>query len=845
MSNYNSTHTGAQLDEAIGRVLDGGSIKVQTDTNTADITDLKGRMTTAEGAISSASSQLEAVEATVANLEGLEVAGVLKPVTFDSATGNAFPATTIRFHCDNNFSNAAYRGRTILGVRVKAYNSGTLKIVKGVNVKDGSTTATATEKQSFSVTAGINTLMLDDVNKFTCEGEEDFVGIVGTGTTQLCYVSAGGGGSKFLYLSSGTVDKSSGTLSVEILVDADVVGRISALEQSDFATRAELDEFEDDVEEMLSDLQGKTVIASSYINVNSGTGISSQPANLYRFPVPRDNTNKAYRGKKIKSFRFRGVGGGTLSVVKGTLPVNDDGKISTATAIDPTTDIEVVGEPFSVTSGRIMDYTIPTDLTISDANVFFGFITTTSKPYQKSNSGDDAHYFYVNNSTHKCVDSSATVHFSMTIEDPINGRVTELENDMEEVTAVIETLDPEAVASIQEEIAELNLKSELIDLPILSKPYFYHWKPDGFIMFGSSKGIPSQSVEDNFFASRLGFGMVEANVQATADGEYIITHGQTVNNVAGCFGNEFSDTYKGVQVSTMTLDEILANVSYNSDFSCYNHHPSTAREFFKNCAQLGLGVCLRSTVSEIMALARTYIPDNRLCISLLTLVSGNTVRSRGFRGMIGWYIGSGSSATICDAAYLRNIAETYGGAPFHIALHGTHVQYMIDNGTIDDIVAELRADGIYVGAAYASQAQADRLIAAGGWGIASQVWQCNPFSDANIGAWNLTDTSLSGWTIPSGVTVSGGRIVNSGSSAVTITTPTTGVVSLGKGNIQARATGSVTFGIGGNTDSAFTACTSDVPIAFARAAVNSDMQLSVTIGAGSSLDWLNYQATRC
>lgn len=65
MSNYNSTHTGAELDEAIGRVIDGGSIKVQVDTNTADITDLKGRMTTAEGNITSTASELDAVEGTV------------------------------------------------------------------------------------------------------------------------------------------------------------------------------------------------------------------------------------------------------------------------------------------------------------------------------------------------------------------------------------------------------------------------------------------------------------------------------------------------------------------------------------------------------------------------------------------------------------------------------------------------------------------------------------------------------------------------------------------------------------------------------------------------------------
>ena len=48
MSNYNSTHTGAELDEAIGRVIDGGSIKVQVDTNTTNISNLQVGMTASE-----------------------------------------------------------------------------------------------------------------------------------------------------------------------------------------------------------------------------------------------------------------------------------------------------------------------------------------------------------------------------------------------------------------------------------------------------------------------------------------------------------------------------------------------------------------------------------------------------------------------------------------------------------------------------------------------------------------------------------------------------------------------------------------------------------------------------
>lgn len=41
MSNYNSTHTGAELDEAISAVLEGGTLSSQVATNTSDISDLK------------------------------------------------------------------------------------------------------------------------------------------------------------------------------------------------------------------------------------------------------------------------------------------------------------------------------------------------------------------------------------------------------------------------------------------------------------------------------------------------------------------------------------------------------------------------------------------------------------------------------------------------------------------------------------------------------------------------------------------------------------------------------------------------------------------------------------
>lgn len=218
-----------------------------------------------------------------------------------------------------------------------------------------------------------------------------------------------------------------------------------------------------------------------------------------------------------------------------------------------------------------------------------------------------------------------------------------------------------------------------------------------------------------------------------------------------------------------------------------------------------------------------------------------------FNGILTTYIGGtiGESPTIFTLEYLRNYVASNGGAPYHIVLVGTHVEYMMSQRTLDEIVSTLRGEGIYIGGCYCSTASLEKLTAAGGCGHAASIGQCNPFAEPNFGSWSPLDSDLSGWTIPSGITISEGRIVNDTDSALTVVTPSTGVLKLAKSQIQARAKGTVTFSIGECSNVSYSDYDENTPINLNIAGMNKDMKLTILVGANSSVEFLNLQVSIC
>lgn len=403
MSNYNSTHTGAELDEAIGRVIDGGSIKVQVDTNTTNITDLQGRMTTAEGAITDTAEHVADIEDGIEEL--LEVV-VLKPSTFDTASTNVYPANLYRFPCDANFSNIAYRDKEITDIYVRCYNSGTLKIVVGSNIFVGSTNPSTSDAESFAVVAGVNQLHLTTPIKVTTA--TDFVGIYSTSSNKAEPYKASDGDNSMLYISSGAVSSNTDSLSVYFVCKNDLNAEIDKV-------RDELAEFAEDIAPLFyTDAQKP----SSFETAPTAT----YPANLYRFPTNRDYTNEDYRNKTITDIIVNVYNSGTLQVVIG------HGIVSGSTSA--TTELV---ESFAVTAG-IKKLHLSTPVTITSPTDFIGIHSATANKAEvlKSSSGD-TRMFYIGSGEVKTDTDSLSVYFI------VREDVTERLDAVEEVVERYET----------------------------------------------------------------------------------------------------------------------------------------------------------------------------------------------------------------------------------------------------------------------------------------------------------------------------------------------------------------------------------------------------------------------
>ena len=70
--------------------------------------------------------------------------------------------------------------------------------------------------------------------------------------------------------------------------------------------------------------------------------------------------------------------------------------------------------------------------------------------------------------------------------------------------------------------------------PFVEKPFYYHFRSNGFIEDANGRNaIASQSLDDVELAARLGFGLIEANIQSTSDGHFVVIHG-----TSGTFGPE-------------------------------------------------------------------------------------------------------------------------------------------------------------------------------------------------------------------------------------------------------------------------------------------------------------------
>ena len=339
--------------------------------------------------------------------------------------------------------------------------------------------------------------------------------------------------------------------------------------------------------------------------------------------------------------------------------------------------------------------------------------------------------------------------------------------------------------------------------------------------------IPSQSLYDVAIAARLGYKYIETNVQTTSDGILIPIHG-----ISGTFGYEVTDlngdfTYADTAINSVTYEWIAQNLRYRSTVDKYKTTIPTLEESLAECKKWGISVMMTYTAASY-ALAKKYFGDN--------FIAYNGNRNSGFTG---WVMNYSSLAT--KAEILAKCDEV--GAPYIHMLNPSVFATFRNAGTLADLAQAVHAKGCLLGLASCYQTTAETLdfLAAGGDVLAANSYTnfyesgnlVNLVADTNFSDFNTTGTE------------SGGNL--NLASGDTLASPSADVVSLGKGSLEIKFSGSLTINSFGHSKNSSNTITSDgkQTTILNTFFLNQAPTFALTAAAATTVYALKYKASKC
>ena len=261
--------------------------------------------------------------------------------------------------------------------------------------------------------------------------------------------------------------------------------------------------------------------------------------------------------------------------------------------------------------------------------------------------------------------------------DSLCRRVENLENRFKDLSDNLQKNIQDAVNDKIKAVDNL-----IVPNPFTFAPQYYHFEPIGFIKNAAGENvIPSQSIADIELAARLGFKFIEANIQITADGKYICTHGN-----AGKFGPMFTSDVKDMLISETTLDYIKENVFYAGDYEKYNTPPPTLEEFCEACRINNIGIFAGIPDEESIRICLDYLGENNVII----YNPPNDIRKY-FNGYVfQWW----NSETPIET--LVGWGEHFG-APYMCGLGEIALRYHKENNTLRALVSEMHRKQLLIG----------------------------------------------------------------------------------------------------------------------------------------------------
>ena len=246
----------------------------------------------------------------------------------------------------------------------------------------------------------------------------------------------------------------------------------------------------------------------------------------------------------------------------------------------------------------------------------------------------------------------------------------------------------------------------------LKHPYIYHYFMTGFDA-NILPTIPGQSLEDIAIAHRLGFKCIEANVHKTADGNYVVTHGNA-GNLGYAFEDLNGNLVNNVAIGSKTLAELQNNYRYRSVYPQFRTSIPSLEEFLRECKRQGLAVYVQ------------YVDDNEMKIVRNVMGAHNFIQSFGKRE-------DGSyTAAYSDWETLRN-KMLEADTNYMPMMENVFLENLIADGTLQNKIDEIHSLGRAVGypASYATEAIHQQTINAG-MDFAVVAYQVNDFVQGNV-----------------------------------------------------------------------------------------------------------------
>lgn len=235
--------------------------------------------------------------------------------------------------------------------------------------------------------------------------------------------------------------------------------------------------------------------------------------------------------------------------------------------------------------------------------------------------------------------------------------------------------------------------------------------------------IPSESIYSVAISKRLGFDMLELNVNYTSDGAFLVFHGD-----GGKFGPQFEHIdgitdISAVAVNSVTLEWVKSNVRYKSKYPKYRTAPSTLEEMLHECKRNGIVPFVQRKDTNATGTWVSSITSANRIMGIDNYVSYGGGSSRSTSAPI-CYFGSESSLEAILA-----VCNKYG-APFIYAINNVT---RFSDDELKNIVDTLHKKGYFVGFAgsYQNEPLNQKLLNMG-FDVSASGWNVPIFTDSNI-----------------------------------------------------------------------------------------------------------------